>query len=146
MYYVSHTWLIALPLLVSELYPFDLYCFQTFLYTPYFNISSRYLHVILAHLVRRAIVSYCHTNVSCLVCHLSTLKNNYSNIFFYKTTGPTVFEFHVEHDLTPGSSSCKTGLGWISKMAAVTKNSKINKTNFFSRTTGYVWLNFGMEY
>ena len=31
-------------------------------------------------------------------------------------------------------------------MAAITKNSKNNKINFFFRTTGYFWLNFGMEY
>ena len=31
-------------------------------------------------------------------------------------------------------------------MAAITKNSKNNKINFFSRTAGYFWLNFGMEY
>ena len=28
----------------------------------------------------------------------------------------------------------------------ITKNSKNNKINFFSRTAGYFWLNFGMEY
>ena len=36
--------------------------------------------------------------------------------------------------------------GQISKMATITKNSKNNKINFFSRTSGYFWLNFGMEY
>ena len=40
----------------------------------------------------------------------------------------------------------KIGSGRISKMAAITKNSKNNKINFFSRTAGYFWLNFGMEY
>ena len=100
---------------------------------------------LLAHLARRAIVSYCHTNVS-VVCRPSTLKNKYSNIFFYNTTGPTVLKFHLEYDLTPGSQNCKIGLGRKSRMTAVTKNSKNNKINFFSRTTGYFWLNFGMEY
>ena len=38
------------------------------------------------------------------------------------------------------------GSGGISKMATVTKNSRNNKINFFSRTTGYFWLNLGMEY
>ena len=31
-------------------------------------------------------------------------------------------------------------------MAAITKNSKNNKFNFFCRTAGYFWLNFGVEY
>ena len=31
-------------------------------------------------------------------------------------------------------------------MAAITKNSKNNKINFFSRTAAHFWLNFGMEY
>ena len=76
----------------------------------------------------------------------STLENKYSNMFFHKTTGPTVLKFHLEHDLTPGSQNYKIGSGRISKMTAVTKNRKNNKINFFSRTTGYFWLNFGMEY
>ena len=52
----------------------------------------------------------------------------------------------MEHHLAPGSQNYKIGSGRISKMAAITKNSKNNKINFFSRTTGYFWLNFGMEY
>ena len=82
----------------------------------------------------------------CVMRRTSALKSKYSNIFFYKTTGPTVLKFHIEHDLTPGSQNCKIGSGQISKMAAVTKNSKNNKINFSCRTTGYFWLNFGMEY
>ena len=76
----------------------------------------------------------------------STLENKYSNIFFYKTIAPTVLKFYMEHDLAPGSQNYKIGLGRISKIAAITKNSKNNKINFFSRTAGYFWLNFGMEY
>ena len=76
----------------------------------------------------------------------STLENKYSNIFFYKTTAPTVLKFYMEHDLPPGSQNYKMGSGRISKMSAITKNSKNNKINFFSRTAGYFWLNFGMEY
>ena len=49
----------------------------------------------------------------------------------------------MKHDLAPGSQNYKIGSGRISKMAAITKNNKIN---FFSRTAGYFWLNFGMEY
>ena len=52
----------------------------------------------------------------------------------------------MEDDLAPGSQNYKIGSGRISKMAAITKNSKNNKINFFSRTAGYFWLNFGMEY
>ena len=77
---------------------------------------------------------------------LSTLENKYSNIFFYKTIAPTVLKFYMEHDLPPGSQNYKIGSGRISKMAAITKNSKNNKINFSSRTAGYFWLNFGMEY
>ena len=84
--------------------------------------------------------------VSCVMHHPSTLENKYSNIFFYKTIAPTVLKFYMEHDLAAGSQNYKIGSGRISKMAAITKNSKNNKINFFSRTAGYFWLNFGMEY
>ena len=87
-------------------------------------------------------MSYCHINVS-VMRRPSTVENKYSNIFFYKTTGPTVLNFHMEHDARV--SDCKFGWGRISKIAAVTENSKNNKINFFSRTTGYFWLDFGME-
>ena len=83
---------------------------------------------------------------SCFKHRPSTLEHKYSNIFFYKTFAPTVLKFYMEHDLVPGSQNYKIGLGRISKMAAITKNSKNNKINFFSRTTGYFWLNLGMEY
>ena len=52
----------------------------------------------------------------------------------------------MEHNLPPRSQNYKIGSGRISKMAAITKNSKNTKVNFFSRTAGYFWLNFGMEY
>ena len=98
------------------------------------NINIQYyslctLHFFLAHLAQ-AIVSYCHTNAS--VPLPTTLENKYSDIF-NKTTRPTVLNFHIEHDLTPGSENCKIGSGLISKMAADTKSSKNNKINFFSR-------------
>ena len=96
-------------------------------------------------MARRAIVSYCHTN-ACGMWRLATLENKYSNIFSYKTTGPTVLKFHMEHDLTPGSQNYKIGSGRISNMAVVTKNSKNKLINFFNRTTGHFWLNLGMEY
>ena len=78
--------------------------------------------------------------------HPSTLENQYSNIFFYKTFAPTVLKFYMEHDLAPGSQNYKIGSGRISKMAAIPKNSKNNKISFFSRTNGYFGLYFGMEY
>ena len=78
--------------------------------------------------------------------HSSTLKNKYSDIFFYKTIAPTVLKLYMEHDLPPRSQNYKIGSVRISKMAAITKNSKNNKINFFFRTAGYFWLNFGMEY
>ena len=77
---------------------------------------------------------------------LSTLENKYSNIFFYKTIALTVLKFYMVHDLAPGFQNYKIGSGLISKMATITKNIKNNKINFFSRTAGYFWLNFGMEY
>ena len=83
---------------------------------------------------------------SCVMHRPSTLENKYSNIFFYKTIAPTVLKFYMEHDLPPGSQNYKIGSGRISKMAAITINSKNNKINFFSRTAGYFWLNFGVEY
>ena len=83
---------------------------------------------------------------SCVMHRPSTLGNKYSNIFFYKTIALTVLKFYMEHDLPQGSQNYKIGSGRISKMAAITKNSNNNKINFFSRTAGYFWLNFGMEY
>ena len=82
----------------------------------------------------------------CVVRRPSTLENKYSSIFFYKTIAPTVLKFYMKHDLAPGSQKYKIGSGRISKIAAITKNSTNNKINFFSRTTRYFWLNFGMEY
>ena len=78
--------------------------------------------------------------------HPSALENKYSSIFFYKIVAPAVLKFYMEHDLAPGSENYINGLGRISKMAAITKNSKNYKINFFSRITRYFWLNFGMEY
>ena len=81
---------------------------------------------------------------SCIV--RQHLKTNIQISFFYKTIAPTVLKLYMEHDLPPESQNYKTGLGRISKMAAITRNSKNNKINFFSRTAEYFWLNFGMEY
>ena len=81
---------------------------------------------------------------SCIV--RQHLKTNIQTSFPIKTIAPTVLKFYMEHDLPPGSQNYKIGPGRISKMTAITKNSKNNKINFFSRTAGYFWLNFGMEY
>ena len=70
----------------------------------------------------------------------------WSSAYYLEITLRLIFKFYVEHDLPPGSQNYKIGSGRISKMAAITKNSKNNKINFFSRTAGYIWLNFGMEY
>ena len=83
---------------------------------------------------------------SCAMHRPPTLENKYSNIFVYKTVAPTVLKFYMEHDLLPRSQNYKIGSGQISKMVAITKNSKNNKINFFSRAAGYFWLNFGLEY
>ena len=81
---------------------------------------------------------------TCIVRH--HLKTNIQTSFFYKTFAPTVLKFYMEHDLPPRSQNYKIGSGRISKMAAITKNSKNNNINFFSREAEYFWLNFGMEY
>ena len=66
------------------------------------------------------------------------------NNFISETIASIVVKFHMKHDQTPGFQNCKIGSGQESKMAAVTKNN--HKINFLSGTTGYIWLNFGMEY
>ena len=57
-----------------------------------------------------------------------------------------VLKFHMQHDQTAGLQNDKIQAGRESKMAAVTKNSKTNKINFFSRTTWYIWLKFCMKH
>ena len=54
---------------------------------------------------------------SCFMHRLSTLKNKYSNIFFYKTIAATDLKFYMEHDLPPTFQNYKIGSGRISKMA-----------------------------
>ena len=39
-----------------------------------------------------------------------------------------------------------TDLPTAHNISTVSKNSKNNKINFFSRTAGYFWLNFGVKY
>ena len=61
-------------------------------------------------------MQYCHTNGSG-VRHPSILENKYSNIIFFKITGPKIVKFHMEHDLTPGFQNCKIESGRIAKKA-----------------------------
>ena len=72
--------------------------------------------------------------------------NNFKQLFFSKTTEAIVVKFHLKYDQTPGLQNYKFGLGQESKMAAVTKNSKTIKINFFSgeggRVARWCWVNF----
>ena len=56
---------------------------------------------------RPACVMRCATVRSALCVVRQQLKTIYSNIFFYKTTGPTVFKFHMQHNLIPRSQNGK---------------------------------------
>ena len=79
----------------------------------------------------------------------STLENKYSNIFFSKTVAPTVLKFYMEHDLPPGSQNYKIGLGRISMMAAITKNSKLKKKLFLQNRWIFLaefWHGISMEH
>ena len=79
----------------------------------------------------------------------SILENKYSSIFFYNTSAATVLKFYMEHDLALGSQNYKIGSGGIAKMAAITKNSKNNKINIFSRTRIFLaefWHGISMEH
>ena len=76
---------------------------------------------------------------SVMVLYLKiTYLNNFKQLFFSKTTEAIVVKFHFKYDQTPGSQNYEFGLGQESKMAAVTKNSKNIKINFFSGTIRYM--------
>ena len=86
-------------------------------------------------------MSYCYTSGPVWVMgRPSALENKYSNIFFYKTTGPAVLKLHMEHDLTPGAQNRITGSGRISKIATGTLNSKNNKTSSPDPLDIYSWI------
>ena len=93
-------------------------------------------------------MGYFYTNASGThrASSVNDCKQLFKHLFFYETTQPTVLKFHMELVLTPMSRNYEIETDRISKMAAVTKNSKDIKINFFSRTTGYIWLNFDMEH
>ena len=57
--------------------------------------------------------------------------------FSLKTIAPIVVKFHMKPYGTLSFQNCKIRSGQESKMAAITKNSKNNKINFFSRTIRY---------
>ena len=67
-----------------------------------------------------------------------TYLNNFKQLFFW-TTGAIVVKFHLKYDQTPGFQNYKFGLAQESKMAAVMKNSKNIKINFFSGNFRYNW-------
>ena len=79
------------------------------------------------------------TSVTLLYLKIAYLYN-FKQLFFLKTTEAIVVKFHMKYDQTPGSQNYEFGFGQESKMAAVTKNSKTIKINFFSGTIGYNWL------
>ena len=79
------------------------------------------------------------TSVRLLYLKIAYLYN-FKQLFFSKTTEAIVVKFHLKYDQTPGSQNYEFGLGQESKMAAVTKNSKTIKINFFSITIRYNWL------
>ena len=69
-----------------------------------------------------------------------TYLNNFKQHFFSKTTKAIDVKFHLKYDQTPGFQNYIFGLGQESKMAAITKNSKNIKINFFSGAIRYNWL------
>ena len=73
----------------------------------------------------------------------STLENKYSNIFFYKTIARASLKFYMErnHGLRIIKLDQVDYPRWPPLLKIVN-----NKTNFFSRTARYFWLNFDMQY
>ena len=78
------------------------------------------------------------TSVTLLYLKIAYL-NNFKQLFS-KTTEAIVVKFHLKYDQTQGFQNYKFGLGQEFKMAAVTKNSKTIKINFFSGTIKHNWL------
>ena len=79
------------------------------------------------------------TSVTLLYLKVAYLYN-FKQLFFSKTTEAIVVKYHLKYDQTQGFQNYEFGLGLESKMAAVTKNSKTIKLNFFSGTARYNWL------
>ena len=79
------------------------------------------------------------TSVTLLYLKIAYFKQ-LQTTFFSKITEAIVVKFHLKYDQTPGFQNYEFGLGQESKMAAVTKNSKTIKINFFSGTIRYNWL------
>ena len=75
------------------------------------------------------------TTVTLLYIKIAYL-NNFKH-FLSKITEAIVVKFHLKYDQTPEFQNYKFGLGQESKMATVTKNSKIIQINFFSGTIRY---------
>ena len=68
-------------------------------YRPQIDTDLMYAKVnfwyIISSSAQRAIVSCCHTSASSMR-RPSTTETTYSNIFFYKTTGPTGLKFQPD--------------------------------------------------
>ena len=79
------------------------------------------------------------TSVTLLYLKIAYLYN-FKQLFFSKTTEAIFVKFRLKYDQTPGFQNYEFGLGQESKMAAVTKNSKTIKINFFSGTIRHNWL------
>ena len=79
------------------------------------------------------------TSVTLLYLKIAYLYN-FKELCFSKTTEAIVVKFHLKYDQTPGFQNYEFGLGQESKMAAVTKNSKTIKLNFFFGTIRHNWL------
>ena len=76
----------------------------------------------------------------------SSVRSPFSNNFFSETAGPISIRFHVHLPNNGGTKVCSTGLGHITKMAAMPKYGKNLKKILFSRTTGPIALKLGMDY
>ena len=78
------------------------------------------------------------------MCYVAISKNSIfkqlQTTFISKTTEAIFVKFYLKYDQTPGFQNYKFGLGQKSKIAVVSKNSKIIKINFFSGAIRYNWL------
>ena len=76
----------------------------------------------------------------------NNIFKHFQTTFFSKASIPIVVKFQMKHDQTSEFQNYKIGSGQESMMAAVTKNSKNNKINFFFRTIRFFWLQICLEH
>ena len=76
-----------------------------------------------------------------MLLYLKITFKQLQTTFFSKTTDAIVVKFYLKYDQTPGFQNYKFGLGQESKMAAITKNSKNIKINFFSKPLDIIGYN-----